>query len=123
MSKGDLSRASTGENVSIREYMMYFLGMGTGDSRSVGLGELLDEMPYSEKRVMKDLSVLEENDYVQTDEEEIYPVEVEGFNQILEETGQDKLGETIYRFDEAAFDYIESTDLYLAEQSLKYVFS
>lgn len=123
MSKGDLSRASTGENVSIREYMMYFLGMGTGDSRSVGLGELLDEMPYNEERVTEDLSVLEENDYVQTDEEEIYPVEVEGFNQILEETGQDKLGETIYRFDEAAFDYIESTDLYLAEQSLKYVFS
>ena len=123
MSKGDLSRASTGENVSVREYMMYFLGMGIGDSRSVGLGELLDEMPYSEERVTEDLSVLEENDYVQTDEEEIYPVEVEGFNQILEETEQDKLRETVYRFDEAAFDYLESTDLYLAEQSLEYVFS
>lgn len=123
MSSGDRPSTCAGENVSVREYMMYFLGIGVGNSRGVGLGELLNELPYQEERVIEDLQTLEGNNYIQSDREGIYPVDTEGFNQILEETEQDSLAETIYMFDEAAFDYIESTDLYLAEESLEYVFS
>lgn len=107
---------------TVREYMMYFIGLGKGEDKEVEIGELTENVPYSQNSVIEDLETLEERGYISTRDEEIYPEKVSGFNDILENTEMSEVSPTSYRVEQKGFDYISDLELMGIEESLQHVF-
>lgn len=107
---------------SVREYMIYFTGMGDGESRDVGLGDLLEELPYRDSDVMDDLERLEELGYLESSDSGIYPVETQGFDKKLEDTVFDPVDESFYRLDDRGFEFVQEAGLNDYEESLRSIF-
>lgn len=108
---------------SLKEFMLYFVGLGRGPHLRVKLDDLLEEMPHEKDDVVSDLEYLEEEGYVGTFSDSIYPTEVKGFNEILREAGFEELNETHYAVSEKGLEHVECLGLDSYEESLRYVFN
>ncbi|MFB6116667.1 MAG: hypothetical protein ABEK10_04105 [Candidatus Nanosalina sp.] len=107
---------------SVREYMLYFTGMGEGESRNVELNALLEELPYSSSEIINDLESLEDHGYVQSSHSEIYPLGTDGFESRLEETVFSSVDESFYRLDDRGLEFLRETGLRDYEESLRRIF-
>lgn len=107
---------------SVREYMIYFTGLGEGRSLSVDLEELLEKLPYRESEVMDDLGRLEDTGYIESNHSGIYPLETKGFDERLEETVFESVEETSYRLGEKGLEFLSEAGLKDYEESLREIF-
>jgi hypothetical protein len=107
---------------TLGEYMMYFVGLGEGESLEVDTSVLSEELPYEPEDVLDDLDRLEEEDYIESVYDSIHPDAVEGFNEIMDRTEFRELDPSSYRLGGKSREFIEKTDIDRIEESLKYVF-
>lgn len=116
------------EDFSLNEYMMYFVGLGEGEPRSAGVGELVEKFPRSSEDVIDHLERLEEDGYIGSSETDTYVTQVKGFNEILEDTQLESVtdeelnGGKRFWLEEKGLEYVESRELEELRPSLKYTF-
>lgn len=98
--------------------MLYFVGLGGPE---VSLEELLEKMPHSDNDITRDLERLEQEGYIRASADGIYPVETEGFNNILQDTEYDQIDDTAYSLDEKGQRYVRQAEIQKIEESLRQV--
>jgi|APHM01.1.fsa_nt_gi hypothetical protein len=112
---------------SLREYMLYFVGLDEDASEPQDLelaaSRLLKEVPYSCSRVKEDLERLEDGGYINLDnleslDSDIHPVETDGFDDILEDTVYSPVETTTVSLEDRGIQYVEETDLFYLQDSL-----
>ena len=116
------------KDFSVKEYMMYFIGLGEGEKKSLGVGELVEKVPRNSQDVTDELEELEADGYLESNEQDTYITESKGFNDILEDTGfetieMEEVNEGKYfQLSDKGREYVESRDLEKLRPSIRYAF-
>lgn len=116
------------DDLSINEYMIYFLGLGEGKEKSLSVEELVEKVPRNTQNVAQELEKLEKDGYLESNEKGSYITESKGFNDILEDTrfktvNHDGSEDSKYFWlGDKGLAYVESRDLEKLRPSIQYAF-
>jgi len=116
------------EDFSVKEYMMYFIGLGEGEERSLGVGELVEKVPRNSQEVIEELEKLESDGYLESNEKGSYVTESKGFNEILEGTRLEAIEDSevneskYFWLGHKGLEYVSTRDLDELRPNIQYAF-